>query len=76
MEGGRIYLGRSASCPDPGTAGVARLLIAMQKSAEGIVTRAVGKAIEALQRRKAEHPLGQAGNDGRRPERSPQGVNW
>ncbi len=48
----------------------------MQKSAEGIVTRAVGKASEALQGRKAEQRIGRAGNGGRRPERSPQGVEW
>src|SRR5271167_4505099 len=40
------------------------------KSAEGIVGQAVGKAREALQSRKAEQPIGRAGNDGRRPERS------
>ena len=40
-----------------------------QESAEGIVGRAVGKAIEALQGRKAEQRIGRAGNDDRRPER-------
>jgi hypothetical protein len=42
-----------------------------QKSAEGKVGHAVGKAIEALQSRKAEQQIGHAGNDGRRPERYP-----
>ena len=40
-----------------------------QKSAEGIVGHAVGKASEALQSRKAEKQIGRAGNEGRRPER-------
>ncbi len=44
-------------------------LIAAQESAEGIVGHDVGKAIEALQVRKAEQRIGRAGNDGRRPER-------
>jgi hypothetical protein len=44
-------------------------LTATQKSAEGIVGSAVGEAIEALQGRKAEQRIGQAGNEGRRPER-------
>jgi len=44
-----------------------------QKSAEGIVGHAVGEAIEALQSRKAEQQIGQAGNDDRRPKRYPQG---
>ena len=44
-------------------------LTARQKSAEGILGQAVGKAIEALQGRKAEQRIGRAGNDGRRPER-------
>jgi len=44
-------------------------LTAEQKSAEGVVGQAVGKASEALQRRKAEQQIGRAGNDGRRPER-------
>src|SRR6516165_3494500 len=44
-------------------------LTAGQKSAEGVLDQAVGKAIEALQGRKAEQQIGQAGNDGRRPER-------
>ena len=39
-------------------------LTATQKSAEGIVTHAVGKAIEALQCRKAEKQIGRAGNGG------------
>ena len=43
--------------------------IAEQKSAEGILGHDVGKASEALQCRKAEQWIGQAGNDGRRPER-------
>ena len=42
-----------------------------QKSAEGKVGQAVGEAIEALQGRKVEKQLGQAGNDDRRPERYP-----
>jgi hypothetical protein len=41
----------------------------MQKSAEGILGQAVGKANEALQSRKAEKQIGRAGNEGRRPER-------
>jgi hypothetical protein len=44
-------------------------LTAAQESADGIVGHAVGKAIEALQGRKAEQQIGRAGNDGRRPER-------
>ena len=39
-------------------------LTAGQKSAEGIVGQAVGKASEALQGRKAEQQIGRAGNDG------------
>ena len=54
---------------DFGTEGVARRLTAVQKSAEGILGQAVGKASEALQSRKAEKQIGRAGNDGRRPER-------
>src|SRR5271169_1587470 len=42
-----------------------------QKSAEGKVGHAVGKDMEALQGRKAEQPIGRAGNDDRRPERYP-----
>jgi hypothetical protein len=45
-------------------------LTAGQKSAEGVLGQAVGKAIEALQGRKVEKQIGGAGNDGRRPERS------
>src|SRR6201987_368170 len=45
-------------------------LTAGQKSAEGKVGQAVGKASEALQGRKAEQQIGRAGNEGRRPERS------
>jgi hypothetical protein len=44
-------------------------LTAEQKSAEGVLGHDVGKASEALQSRKAEQWIGQAGNDGRRPER-------
>src|SRR5271165_7013881 len=44
-------------------------MTAGQKSAEGVLGQAVGKASEALQGRKAEQQIGQAGNDGRRPER-------
>src|ERR1700739_869991 len=55
-------------------------LTAGQKSAEGIVGHDVGKASEALQSRKAEQPIGRAGNDGRRPERvgvaSRTGDSW
>ena len=40
-----------------------------QKSADGIVGQDVGKASEALQRRKAEQQIDRAGNDGQRPER-------
>jgi hypothetical protein len=39
------------------------LLILPRKSAKGKVGRAVGKAIEALQSRKAEQQIGGAGND-------------
>jgi hypothetical protein len=39
-------------------------LTAGQKSADGIVGQAVGKASEALQGRKAEQRIGRAGNDG------------
>lgn len=35
-------------------------LIAVQKSADGIIGQAVGKAIEALQGRKAEQRIGRA----------------
>ena len=35
-----------------------------QKSAEGVLGQAVGKAIEALHGRKAEKQIGGAGNDG------------
>ena len=45
--------------------------IVPQKSAEGVVGHAVGEDIEALQGRKAEKQIGQAGNDERRPERYP-----
>ena len=38
------------------------ILTVPQKSAEGKVGQAVGKDIEALQSRKAEQPIGQAGN--------------
>src|ERR1700739_3500510 len=44
-------------------------LTAGQKSAEGVVGQAVGKASEALQGRKAEQQIGRAGNEGRRSER-------
>ena len=44
-------------------------LTAEQKSAEGIVGSAVGKASEALQGRKAEQQIGRTGNEDRRPER-------
>ena len=45
------------------------VLTAVQKSAEGVLGQAVGKASEALQSRKAEKQIGRAGNEGRRPER-------
>ena len=45
--------------------------IVAQKSAEGKVGHAVGEDIEALQCRKAEKQIGQAGNGDRRPERYP-----
>jgi hypothetical protein len=45
-------------------------LTAEQKSAEGVVGQDVGKAREALQRRKGEPQIGGAGNDGGRPERA------
>src|SRR5262249_28990574 len=44
-------------------------LTAGQKSAEGIVGQAVGKASEALQGRKVEQQIGRAGKEGRRPKR-------
>ena len=44
-------------------------LTVAQESADGIVGQDVGKASEALQRRKAEQQIGRAGNEGRRPER-------
>ena len=44
-------------------------LTVAQKSADGIVGQDVGKASEALQRRKAEKQIGRAGNGDRRPER-------
>ena len=44
-------------------------LTGAQESADGIVGHAVGTASEALQGRKAEPRIGQAGNDDRRPER-------
>jgi len=47
------------------------ILTVSQRSAEGKVGHAVGKDIEALQSRKAEQAIGQAGNDDRRPERYP-----
>ena len=42
-----------------------------KKSAKGIVGHAVGKDMEALQGRKPEQAIGQAGNDERRPVRCP-----
>jgi hypothetical protein len=47
------------------------ILTVAQKSAEGKVGHAVGEDIEALQGRKAEKQIGQAGNGDRRPERYP-----
>jgi len=47
------------------------ILTVAQKSAEGKIGHAVGEAIEALQCRKAEKQIGQAGNGDRRPERYP-----
>ena len=47
------------------------ILTVSQKSAEGKVGHAVGKASEALQSRKAEKQIGGAGNDDGRPERYP-----
>src|SRR6266446_820891 len=47
------------------------ILTVSQKSAKGKVGHAVGKATEALQCRKAEQPIGRAGNGDRRPERYP-----
>src|ERR1022692_728349 len=44
-------------------------LTAGQKSAEGILGRDVGKSSEALRMPKGGARIGQAGNDGRRPER-------
>ena len=49
------------------------ILTVSQKSAEGKVEHAVGEANEALQSRKAEKQIGQAGNGDRRPERFPTG---
>ncbi len=52
--------------------GVKRFIsIVSQKSAKGRVGHDVGKASEALQCRKAEQQIGQAGNEDRRPERYP-----
>lgn len=51
-------------CPADGTEGVVRLLIAAQKSAEGIVGQADGEASEALQGRKAEQQISGAENEG------------
>jgi hypothetical protein len=51
------------------------ILTTAQKFAEGVVDQAVGKAIEALQCRKAEPPIGRAGNEDRRPERYPARGN-
>ena len=55
-------------------------LIAAQKSADGIVGQAVGKAREALQGRKAEQTDRPSRNDDRRPERwgeaSRPGISW
>jgi len=47
------------------------ILTMSQKSAKGKVDHAVGKASEALQCRKAEQPIGRAGNEDRRPARYP-----
>ena len=47
------------------------ILTVSQKSAEGKVGDAVGQTSEALQSRKAEQQIGQAGNDDRRPKRYP-----
>jgi len=47
------------------------ILTVSQKSAKGKVGHAVGEANEALQCRKAEQRIGQAGNGDRRPERYP-----
>ena len=71
VEGGRTYLGRSAACHEIVTEGERFILTGSQKSAEGKVGHAVGGDIEALQGRKAEKRIGQAGNDDRRPERYP-----
>ena len=56
-------------CPGNGLRLPGGTLIAGQKSAEGILGHDVGKASEALQCRKAEQWIGQAGNDGRRLDR-------
>jgi len=51
------------------------ILIVPQKSAKGVVGHAVGRDMEALQSRKAEKRIGQAGNDDRRSERySARGI--
>ena len=47
------------------------ILTMSQKSAEDKVGHAVGEASEALQSRKAEKQIGQAGNGDRRSERYP-----
>jgi hypothetical protein len=46
-----------------------------QKSAEGKVGHAVGKAMEALQCRKVEQQIGQAGNDDSKARTVPRKGN-
>src|SRR5271166_1184348 len=81
MKLGAMDFGWRVSLPDAATPGgllrvpISELrasqgvLTTVQKSAEGILGQAVGKANEALQSRKAEKQIGRAGNEGRRPER-------
>ncbi len=77
VEGGRTYLGRSATCHGIVTEGEAihpdrgAEVRGQNRSAEGKIGHAVGKDIEGLQGRKAEQQLGRAGNGDRRPERYP-----
>ena len=71
VEGGRTYLGRSAACHGNVTEDEAIHPDRVAEVSKGQVGHAVGKDIEALQGRKAEQQIGQAGNDDRRPERYP-----
>ena len=65
----RLITGDLLHVPESGLRGERSSLTVRQKSAAGEVVYVVGKAIEALQSRKAEQQIGQAGNGGRRPKR-------